>query len=116
MLNVPARMPRKAQFHRGPHVHVLFDGGSTKGTGTAGFVLIDAQGNEIERTGILLAPGATNNEAESAALHFALLRLEELEDLGQPHLSEFIRVFGDSQLVIKWHLGLFKKAGKPSLY
>ena len=60
-------------------MHVLFDGGSTKGIGTAGFIIIDALGNEVERTGVLLAPGATNNEAESAALHFALLRLEELE-------------------------------------
>ena len=27
-----------------------------------------------------------------------------------------IRVFGDSQLVVKWLLGLFKKANKASLY
>lgn len=27
-----------------------------------------------------------------------------------------VRIFGDSQLIIKWHLGLFKKIGKRSIY
>jgi ribonuclease HI len=97
-------------------VTLLFDGGSSKGVGTAGFVIIDTKGNEIERTGILLEQGSTNNEAESAALHYALIRLTELEDQSHPYLSEHVRIFGDSQLVIKWHLGLFKKTSKPSLY
>lgn len=64
----------------------------------------------------MLPPGVTNNEAESPELHFALQKLEELELKGTAGLSKYIRIFEDIQLAIKWHLGLFKKAGKPSLY
>jgi hypothetical protein len=36
-------------------MHILFDGGSKSGLGTAGYVLIGRDGKEIERTGIQLA-------------------------------------------------------------
>jgi ribonuclease HI len=66
---------------------------------------------------VQLGAGLTNNEAEATALHLALLQLEDLQLHGTPHLTDApLRIFGDSQLVIKWHLGLFKKVGKASLY
>jgi hypothetical protein len=54
-LSKPAHMPSKARLHRGPAMHILFDGGSKSGLGTAGYVLIGRDGKEIERTGIQLA-------------------------------------------------------------
>lgn len=63
-----------------------------------------------------LGDGWTNNEAEIWALLSALRQLLDLQTSGVPHLQGNIRVFGDSQLVIKWLLGLFKKANKASLY
>ena len=83
-LATPARLPYRARFHRGPHMHVLFDGGSQGGTGTAGYVIIGCDGIEIERVGVHLQEGMTNNEAEATALHLALKRVAELEDSHHP--------------------------------
>ena len=58
----------------------------------------------------------TNNEAEAAALYEAVLRYCELLDQGHPGIIPTVRIFGDSQLIIKWLLGLFKKIGKRSIY
>ena len=71
-------MPRGTRLHRGPAVHVLFDGGSQGGRGTAGYVIINNQGEEVIRTGLMLGEGLTNNEAESSALNYALHHLATL--------------------------------------
>lgn len=59
-------------------MHVMFDGGSQGGLGTAGFVIIGSDGQEIERVGVKLEEGMTNNEAEATALHLALKRVAQL--------------------------------------
>ena len=66
--------------------------------------------------GVKLGEGMTNNEAESTALHLALKGVASLQDQHHPQVCNTVRVFGDSQLVIKWHLGIFKKITKPSIY
>ena len=33
-----------------------------------------------------------------------------------PNIPPSMHIFGDSQLIIKWHLGLFKKIGKRTIY
>ena len=43
-LSTPARQPRGTILHPGPAVHVLFDGGSNRGLGTAGYVILDCEG------------------------------------------------------------------------
>ena len=98
-------------------MHVAFDGGSTReGIATAGFVIADLQGKEVVRTGILLGPGLTNIEAESTACLEALRELARLQDLKTPNLAAPIRVLGDSQLILRMLLGVYKKVRKPSLY
>ena len=58
------------------NVHIQFDGGSSRSSfATAGFVLVDAVGKELIRRGIVLGPGQTNNDAESAAVALALAEL-----------------------------------------
>jgi ribonuclease HI len=69
----PVRAPRRGTFLEGSFVHVAFDGGASKGgEGTAGFVIINKHGQEVVRRGMVLGPGLTNNEAESAACLAAL--------------------------------------------
>ena len=113
----PAKLPRRGMFAKGPFVHVAFDGGSTRGgIATAGFVIADTQGKEVVRVGLPLGPGITNNEAESTACLEALRELARLQDLKTPNLAAPIRVLGDSQLILRMLLGVYKKARKPSLY
>ena len=40
----PAYIPPGARFHRGPASHILFDGGSAAGRGTAGYQIINSEG------------------------------------------------------------------------
>jgi ribonuclease HI len=87
------------------------------GVGNAGYVIADAAGQEVCRKGIALGNGVTNNEAESQACLLALQRLAVLQDAGRPLLRGYpVRVLGDSQLVIRFLLRLFKRSTKPSLY
>ena len=65
-------MPRGACFWEGSAIHVLFDGGSQKGLGTAGFIIIDTSGKEVVRVGVQLRQGCTNNEPEATVLLLAL--------------------------------------------
>ena len=93
----PARVPRRGQFASGTYVHIQFDGGSSRSSfATAGYVLVDATGKELVRRGIVLGPGQTNNDAESAAVALALEELARRQDRGEPHLACPIRVLGDS--------------------
>ena len=63
-----------------------------------------------------LGPALTNNEAESTAALLALEHLARLQDQGYPNLDVPIRLLGDSQLVIRFLLRLFRRSTKPSLY
>ena len=117
VLATPAKLPRRATFVSGPFVHVSFDGGAPKGgVPSAGFVIADTAGGEVIRRGRPLCVGSTNNEAESAACLDALHALAKLQDGGRPLLAAPVRVLGDSQLVIRMLLGVYKKVRKPSLY
>ena len=74
----PAYVPPGARFHRGPAAHILFDGGSARGRGTAGYVIIDSEGAEVCRVGLKLGEGVTNNEAEALAAYRSLLHYDAL--------------------------------------
>ena len=64
-------------------MHVAFDGGTSKASmGTAGYVIVDARGQELVRKGLALGAGKTNNEAESAAAKITLQHLAELQEKG----------------------------------
>ena len=116
-LSTPARLPRRALFEEGPFVHVAFDGGAPRGgIASTGFVIADCNGKEVLRRGRPLGLGRTNNEAESAACLDALHALSRLQDAGTPALDAPIRVLGDSQLIIRMLLGVYKKVRKASLY
>jgi ribonuclease HI len=68
-LRTPAYIPAGARFRSDPApCHLIFDGGSTLGKGTAGYVIIDTVGDEICRVGIQIGEGVTNNEAEATAV------------------------------------------------
>jgi hypothetical protein len=95
-LATPARQPSKARFHPGPAAHIFFDGGSQGGVGTAGFVILGSDNVEVERVGIRMQSGMTNNEAESAALCAAVQRYSELLLGRHPTIIPTVRIFGDS--------------------
>lgn len=67
------------------------------------------------RCGSYYGQGFTNNEAEAYALKDALECLECLKQRN-PALDLPIRVWGDSQLLIKHLLGVFKKPSKVRIY
>ena len=74
----PAYIPPGTSFHKGPAAHILFDGGSAQGKGTAGYVIINSEGAEICTVGLRLGEGITNNEAEALAAYRALLHYDDL--------------------------------------
>ena len=83
--------------------------------GTGGFVIVDSCGREIVRAGRWFGRGLTNNEAEALACREALTCLASLAR-ARPELRLPARVFGDSQLMIRFLTGIFKKPGKASIY
>ena len=114
-LATPAQLPVRSRFKSGPAVHVQFDGGSTGGVGTGGFVIVDAQGAKVVRAGKWFGNGIANNEAEGLACHEAIACLARLQQQ-RPELRLPARVFGDSQLMIRFLTGVYKKPGKTSIY
>ena len=115
-LGKPAILPPRARFRPGPAVHVQFDGGCSDGEATGGFVILDTEGKEVIRAGKYFGNGQTNNEAEALALREAMNCLVQLKRSGISHLNAPVRVFGDSQLLIKFLTGLYHKPGKPIIY
>ncbi|MGP4070213.1 reverse transcriptase-like protein [Halobacillus sp. B29] len=88
-----------------PHnVKVYFDGGFDLGTKNSGLgcaIYYDQNGKSFRlRKNVLVHELDTNNEAEYAALHNALL---ELDILGVHHLP--VKFIGDSQVVINQLIG-----------
>ena len=96
--------PGGSKFFRGPFIHLQFDGGSQSGIGTGGFVILTSEGQEMVRGGAYYGPGYTNNEAEAYALRDALECLNEIRRCN-PKQKVPVRVWGDSQLLIKHLLG-----------
>ena len=76
--------------------------------GTGGYVILDGEGQEVVRAGRYYGPGRTNNEAESFAMRDAVHCLQTLVD-SRPDLRLPVRIFGDSQLLIRFMLRIYKK-------
>ena len=76
---------------------------------------MDADGKEVIRARRYYGPGWTNNEAESFAVRDTLQYLSKLvqERLSLRHP---IRVFGDSQLMIRFLTRVFKRPSRHSIY
>ena len=72
-----------------------FDGGSTDGVGTGGFVIVEPRGKEIVQAVCWFGRGLTNNEAEALACREALTCLSNLAR-SRPNLKVPVGVFGDS--------------------
>ncbi|MEQ2528587.1 reverse transcriptase-like protein [Robertmurraya yapensis] len=90
-----------AEIEEEPHdIKIYFDGGFNKDTSEAGLgaIIYYKQGkkNFRLRANELIEQMDTNNEAEYAALYFAL---NLLQDLGVHHLP--VEIKGDSQVVLK---------------
>jgi ribonuclease HI len=78
-------------------------------------VLATSRGEELVRAGAYYGQGFTNNEAKAYALKDALECLEFLK-ARNPALELLVRIWGDSQLLIKHLLGTFKKPSKVRIY
>ena len=94
---------------------MAFDGGSRSSEGTAGYVVAPSNGFELRRTGLYLGLGHTVNEAEVTALQRALRAVVHARNAG--HLPDLpLRVLGDSQLIMRFMLRIYRQPRKPSLY
>ena len=111
----PVVLAPKSWFGPGPFIHVAFDGGSRNSEGTAGYVIGLSNGFELRRTGIYLGPNHTVNDAEVVALQRALRAVVHAKNTGNlPDLP--IRVLGDSQLIMRFMLRIYRQPRKPFLY
>ena len=114
-LHRPIHLPPKARFAKGPAIHVQFDGGAQDGHGTGGFVILDKDGQEVVRVGRYYGSGRTNNEAEGFAMRDAMQCLARLRRR-RPELNWPVRVFGDSQLMIRFITRLYKRPQRHTIY
>ena len=73
-----------------------------------GFVILDVDGKEVIQAGRYYGPGWTNNKAESFTVRDALQCLSKLVQ-ERPSLRHPVRVFGDSQLIIRFLTRVFKR-------
>ena len=115
VLTTPAQLPPRACFKDGPAIHVQFDRGSTGGVGTGDLVIIDGDGKQIVRVGHWFGHGLTNNEAEALACREVLTCLAS-PACARPELHLPACVFGNSQFMIRFLSGIFKKPAKASIY
>ena len=76
---------------------------------------MDGDGNEVVRAGRFYGPGRTNNEAESFAMRDAVQCLLSLLE-SRPDLKLPVRMFGDSQLLIRFMTRIYKKPQRHSIY
>jgi ribonuclease HI len=78
-------------------------------------VILDQNQKEIIRVGRYYGPGRTNNEAEAFAMRDAVQCLARLR---RSRMKEGfpVRVFGDSQLMIRFATRLYKKPHRQSIY
>ena len=96
-------------------MHVKFDGGSEDGLGTGGFVIIDSEGKEVIRIRTYYWPRRTNSKAEMFAARDCMAVLAKLSKK-MPQLLLPIRVFGDSQLIIRFLTRQYKNPTKHMMY
>jgi ribonuclease HI len=95
---------------------LYFDGGSrgNPGKSGSGFVLYDASGNVIKESSIPIVGPNTNNFAEYTGLLEGLKYIQSQPLQSQPLQSQpslpsgFIKIFGDSKLVIEQVSGRWK--------
>lgn len=78
-------------------------------------MILGAEGKEIVRVGRYYGPGRTNNEAEAFALRDAMQCLARLRR-SRPELNLPARVFGDSQLMIRFMTRLYKRPQRHTIY
>jgi len=71
-------------------------------------VILGGDGHEVVRVGRYYGPGRTNNEAESFALRDAVQCVARLS-AKRPALRLPVRVFGDSQLLIRFMTRIYKR-------
>ena len=74
-----------------------------------------SRGTRGRRAGRYYGPGKTNNEAEAFAMRDALACLAEILPK-HPELQHPVRVFGDSQLLIRFMTRIFKKPSRHTIY
>ena len=67
------------------------------------------------RVGRYYGPGRTNNEAEAFALRDAIQCLVRLTKT-RPELDHPARIFGDSQLIIRFATRVYKRPTRHSIY
>lgn len=82
---------------------IYCDGGArgNPGPAAAGFVIIGERGKELKAKGVFLGENLTNNQAEYQSL---ILALEEAKKLK----IKSLKVFSDSELLVKQLNGLYK--------
>ena len=79
-----------------------------------GFVILDGDGKEVIRARHYYGPGQTNNEAENFVMWDAVHCLQSPID-PHPDLRLPVSIFGNSQLLIRFMLQIYKKpSDKPS--
>ena len=70
---------------------------------------------EVIRSGLYFGQGYTNNEAEATAMAQSLTCLDELRQR-RSELCLPVRLWGDSQLIIRHLTGVYKKPSKVRIY
>ena len=73
-----------------------------------GFIILDGDGKEVIRAGRYYGPEQTNNEVESFVMRDAVHCLQSLIN-SQQDLRLPVRIFGNSQLLIRFMLRIYKK-------
>jgi len=86
---------------------IYCDGGArgNPGPAAAGFVIIGERGRELEAKGVFLGENLTNNQAEYQSLTLALEEAKRLK-------IKNLKVFSDSELLVKQLNGLYKVKDK----
>ena len=73
-----------------------------------GFVILDGDGKEVVSAGRYYGPEQTNNEVESFAMRDMVHCLQSLIN-SHPDFQLPVGIFGDSQLLIRFMLRIYKK-------
>ena len=77
-----------------------------------GFVILDGNGKEVVHAGHYYGPGRMNNKAESFTMRDAVHCLQSLIN----SLQLPARIFGDSQLLIRFIFRIYKKPQQHTIY
>ena len=80
-----------------------------------GFIILDGNRKEVIHTRRYNGPGQTNNEADSFAMWDVVHCLQSLIDC-RPDLRLPVRIFGNSQLLIRFMLWIYRKPQQHTIY